>query len=600
MSDVAALLESLVGDDEWSRHQVLERLKHEGASVERIRALGDALADPADASRRSAARMALSALGSPDSPSRTEARAVLGEATHSEEPDLRVLAASALGESGNHEAVPDLVRLLEDPESNVVAAAADALGELGAVEALDALVELAASSDLWLRTAAVVALGRLYDTRALPTLREVAETGGLDHVTVEALARINDPAVLPVLGILYARAPRVALHAAGSVLCSHPDVAAPEWVRAGAREAEGELRERLVEEDDPATARLLGVAATPTAVATLLELVGPPRRSEAALTGLLATPPGPRADAVLGRLAECDAEEQGHLLSLLPPLTDEDRIRPLISLLGSEDRTVRAGAAEALARVPAERALPLLASEIDRGGVAPEVVRAMGSLGATACHSLTPLLDDPQPEVRAAAAEALTRCGGPAVLAELQESLAREREPAVRRALLVALGHAGGAEVVGQLAEALRDPDAEVRLAAIEGLGATGSELAVEPLADALGGSTWHRLAALRALGDLARAGIEGVAHILDPHLSSGELDIRRAAARAAIGAARALSPDRVEALVGDPDPWIRACVARLLARRGTDAREPLARMASSDPAPEVRAEARRWLERER
>ena len=131
MSDLAVLLREIAGDDEWSRHEALERLRREGSGGVPLEQLRDALDDDDDASRRSAARMALAALASPASPDRRAAQEVLGRAVRSDHPDLRVLAASALGEAGDPGAVGHLVAALEDGDANVVAAAADALGVLG-------------------------------------------------------------------------------------------------------------------------------------------------------------------------------------------------------------------------------------------------------------------------------------------------------------------------------------------------------------------------------------------------------------------------------------------------------------------------------------
>ena len=599
MSEAKGLLTTLVGEDEWSRHRTLDRLRREGIATAELPGLVAALDDDDDASRRSAARMALSTLAAPDCPAHQAAQGALRAALRSESRDLRVLAASALGEAGDSAAAPSLVASLDDADTNVVAAAADALGELGAVEALDDLARLTATDDLWLRTSAVVALGRLSDARALSALRRVVEAGGLDRPVIEALARIGDPEVLPILEIAHRTAPGEALLGAGEVLCAHPHVEAPAWVVEAARDAQHELRIRLVAQDDPATARLLGLVATSVALDTLLDLAGPPRRSEAALTGLLAAPPDARADAILERLMAAEPEDQAVLLSLLPPLVEERRIRPLVPLLGTDDPSVRAAAAEALARAPVERTMPLLAAEIDRGGVAPEVVRAMGGLGDRACASLVPLLRDGSPAVRAAAADALARCADPSVAADLKEALARETEASVRRALLLALGQVGRAEAVDTLAAAVDDPDPEVRVAAIEALGATADDRALSPLSRALRGSEWERIAALRALGGLGQAAITEVVELIGEHLASPELDVRRAAARACLSVPRALSAANVEALARDDDAWTRTWAARILAARGDTGRPLLAELAESDAAPEVRAEARRLLHRE-
>lgn len=519
--------------------------------------------------------------------------AALLQALESPDPDVRLLAASALGEAGNPAAAAPLMAALDDAEPNVAAAAADALGELRHAPAIEALARAARAESFWVRAAAVVALGRLEDERAVPALARVAETSGLERPLVEALRKINHPDGLEVLGRIQRTAPREALIAAGGILAAHPDVEPPAWVVERARAEAEALRVMLVEDDDPAVARALGIAATPSAVETLVALVGPPRRSEAALTGLLAVPPDQRSSALMDSMGAADRDELITLLALLPPQTDPDRIRTLLPFLSHGDATVRAAAAEALGRAPAERTLPLLAAELDRQTVAPEVVRALGGLGALACGALLPLLEDPAPAVRSAAAEALGRCDDASVTDALAAALAREGDAPTRGSLLRALGRLGPDGHLHRLVEALEDPDPDVRLAAIEGLGTSRSPSAVAPLRRMLRGPTAETLAALQALGDL---GLADAAPALEPFLSAPDPDQRRTAARAAIPLAAELSGDAIAPLPGDADEWVRVYAARILGRRGGAERARLERLANEDPSPLVRSEARRVL----
>lgn len=595
MSDLADLLDPVVGDDEWSRHRTLERLRAEGLSRAGMEALV-AVFGTDDSSRRSGARMVLAALAAPGSVVAGEAVRVLEKALGAPSEDVRVLAVSTLGEADNPEAGGALIRALDDPSPNVVAAAADSLGRLRHGPALHPLMDAARAPGLWVRASAVVALGRIGDERAIPALAEAARTPGLERPLVEALRRINHPDGLGPLARIRETAPREALVAAGAILAAHPDLEPPGWVVELAREEAEALRVMLVEEDDPAVARALGIAATPSAVETLCALVAPPRRSEAALTGLLAVPAGQRSRALLEHIPAADQEELVSLLSLLPAQSEPASIALLVPLLSDESETVRAAAAEVLARAPAERSLPLLAAELDRTGVAPEVVRALGGLGHDACAALLPLLADEAAAVRCAAAEALAHCGDAAIGPRLAGALEAESDPATRRALLRAVGHVGGGELVPVLVTALDDPDPEIRLAAIEGLGATGADAAIEPLAGVVGDTEMESLAAIRALGEL---GLPGAASVLAPLLSSPDVERRRAAARAAVAVAAELDPETLAALGRDDDEWVRVAAVRLLARHAPEARARLERIAGEDPSAAVRDEARRALRRE-
>lgn len=594
MSELDRRLAAIAGEDEWSRHRALEELVSRELPASEIHALRQCLAED-DATLRAAARMALSALAAPGSESRSTAQTELRAALTSEVDDVRVLAASALGEAGDPHAGPALIGALSDPSPNVVAAAADALGELCYAPALDALVELTATGDLWLRAAAIVALGRLGDERAVPALRRVAGERGLARPIAEAVAGIHHPSTLDVLERTREEAPEASLRAAGRVLAAFPDTEPPDWVLIAARDREDDLRDELVRDDDPAVARLVGLARSPASVRRLVDLIGPPRWSEAAIAGLLAVPADARADAILSRLDEAEEREVATLLSLLPPLTDRSRIRQLVPLLSHQSEAVRGAAAEALARSHRSDALPLLAEELGREKVAPEVIRAMGGLGPSACASLVPLLRDPSSAVRRAAASALARCASGEIEGELRGALAGEEDPEARDALIGALARSAGSAALDVLEVALRSERIDTRLAAIEGLGASGDEEALGLLGRALEGTPPETIAALRAVGEL---GLPAGAPLLARHLEAADLDVRRAAARAALRLADSLDPAAVERLAGDDDGWIRTCAARILARLGgRESRDRLGSMADTDPDPAVRSAARRALD---
>lgn len=594
MSEIERRLAAIAGEDGWTRHRVLEELRAEGLAQPEIHDLSRCLHHE-NATLRAAARMALATLASTDSASHAAGQAELLEALRSDLEDVRILAASALGEAGDPGAGGALVEALADPSPNVAAAAADAVGELGYAPALDPLSELSRTGEFWVRAAAVVALGRLEDERAIPCLEELAREPGLEQPIVEALARIDHPATLPVLQRVHAAVPDQALRAAGRVLATHPRMDAPEWVIEAARADEEALRDAMIREDDPAVARLLGLSGSRESVQCLVALIGPPRWSEAAGTGVLGAPPEPRAAVIFERLDDADPQDLVGLLSLLPPLTDRDRIRRLVPLLQHDSAAVRGAAAEALARAPAAEALPVLSAEIAREGVSPEVIRAIGHLGEAACASLLPLLEEPSVDVRAAAAGALLRCASPGNVEALRKALAREGDPEARAAMLRSLARAAGPDALDALDGALRSQRIELRLAAIEGLGFTGSEAAVPRLEQVMEGSQAERLAAIHSLGHLDHP---AAAPVIGRWLSHDDPDVRRAAAREAVALAEAMDAEVVSDMATADDAWIRTCAARIMARTGADAAR-LEELAERDPDPAVRAAARRGLDGE-
>jgi HEAT repeat protein len=80
---------------------------------------------------------------------------------HSSNPAMRYEAARACGELGAKAAVPDLVRLVSDPDREVQFAAVAALGQIGGQKAQRVLERCARSSDEAMRLAAEDALGEL-------------------------------------------------------------------------------------------------------------------------------------------------------------------------------------------------------------------------------------------------------------------------------------------------------------------------------------------------------------------------------------------------------------------------------------------------------
>jgi HEAT repeat protein len=123
-----------------------------------------------------------------------------------------------------------------------------------------------------------------------------------------------------------------------------------------------------------------------------------------------------------------------------------------------------------------------------------ETLRAIGSFGpdaAPAVNQIASALNDPDPDVRSAAAWALSQIGGPgaAAVPALEKSLA-DSNARVRSLSAVALQSFGPKAVVTvpALIAALRDPSPNVRAPAADALGSIGpaAEAAVEALTERL------------------------------------------------------------------------------------------------------------------
>lgn len=207
---------------------------------------------------------------------------------------------------------------------------------------------------------------------------------------------------------------------------------------------------------------------------------------------------------------------------------------------------------------------------------------------ASARRIATPLLDDPDPDIRIAALDALLLSGseglGARVLSWLGDSEAR-----VRRAAAEALSRAPVPEAVGPLGRTLSDPDTSVRVASAKALGASGLPRAVAPLLGRLDDSDPEvREAAVAALARIhdASAVVPLIGRIQD-----SRPNVRRSVARAlgALGDVRAASA--LILLLRDPDEFVRTAALEALGElRATDAALPI----SSLLAEERRAGVRR------
>ena len=132
-------------------------------------------------------------------------------------------------------------------------------------------------------------------------------------------------------------------------------------------------------------------------------------------------------------------------------------------------------------------------AQLKSAASAPErigAIHAIGAFGSDAAGAIGPLtsaLSDPDPEVRAAAANSLARTGVPpaATLQALTAALGDANERVrIQSALALKSGGPWAAPAVPQLTAALKDPSLPVRLAATQALGAIGAK--AEPAVPAL------------------------------------------------------------------------------------------------------------------
>lgn len=436
-----------------------------------IGAMVTSLAEPEAGSQRATVG-ALAAVGPP-------AVKPLLAALKSRDPKARIGAAEAVERIGPAaaDAAGTLTSWLSRDDDTLRAAAADALGSLGdaARPAVNALIEIAwktkppappkgaapdepdGSAPSRLHRAAERALIRLgprsaevlplvvavihdpaaprrreavqtlgalgpHATGQLPLLRQLLdeETWATVDVVIDAIAAVGKPAVETAAELLARPQERLAL--------------------AGARVAArlGPTAQPLVGK----LIRLIEAKTTPTAVRA------------AAVDALIAIGPGAAAARdtlvrLIRPLKDDEPESQGELqhqaFNALGAIGRE-AVEPLTELLASPDARIRAQAVSTLGDIGAPAAEAAAGKLIERLADANDAVRlvapvALGSLRPDAFNELLGALASPNAKIRAGAAEALGRAGGPAAYSlPTIVKLLTDKNAAVRSAAAWALG----------------------------------------------------------------------------------------------------------------------------------------------------------------
>jgi HEAT repeat protein len=164
--------------------------------------------------------------------------------------------------------------------------------------------------------------------------------------------------------------------------------------------------------------------------------------------------------AIEDLLARCRSEDRARQVSAIHALSDRNVVQAvptLVDVLRSEDPTVRSVAAEALGVL---------------GGGAPEL----------AGPALLQALNDDDVLVRSAVADALGVMHYEPALPGLERVLRQDPEPLVRASAAESLGDLGNAIALGVLHEALDDPDDAVRAFAANSIGLLGNRDDIERL----------------------------------------------------------------------------------------------------------------------
>lgn len=305
--------------------------------------------------------------------------------------------------------VAALADALNDADASVRLAAVNSLGGLQEPAAIAALARaLREDTDSRVREAAAWALGEIDDNRAVPHLLDALKNEKVTKVRekiVEALAEIDDPSALAgVSAVLKDPAPvvrRAAVHA----IREFEDPSAASALIAMIRDDDLEVRRNVAE--------ALGQLENPAAIEALTTMThdADAEVRANAIESLHHFDDQKLVPVFVAALKDSDAHVRQHAADALGSFDNlKTAPRALIDALADPNRDVRKQAAEALANIGDEAAVPALKKLVGDGDAdtrrtAVEALKEIG--GADAMQALLTLLKDPDPEVRRIAAEAL-------------------------------------------------------------------------------------------------------------------------------------------------------------------------------------------------
>ncbi len=519
------------------------------------------------------------------------------------DPRLRLAACEVLRQLPDPAGVAQLARALGDSEVQVRAAAAAALGEQVSREATPPLLGKLDDSSPSVRTVVVAALARLGDPRAVVPLVGKAQDSvpEVRQAVARALGELGDPRAAPALVLqLRDASSDVRATAVSALGLLHADKAA-DAVAPLASDRNPLLRRVAVE--------ALGQMGSAEAVRALLGILG---TADDANAGLEASPP---REALVSAGAIAVPALRAHLAGPATQAAAMSAAWVLGELRSTESipdivRAMRQGtlpptaALHALSAMGSPEGVPVVLEFVDDSNpaVRREALSAAESLldpthpDGRAVEPFSSALRDPlltAPE-RAKAAVLLGRTGAPRAAPAL-DALLSAKDPELRLAAIDALGALGPTGSDGPLLVQLEDPNPAVRLHAAVALGHAGGAMARDSLVSNLERDTEvDRGATLTALGGvMARVPSDGAVAALNRTLKFAPGPDRDALI---LAVGRADTPAALPALrdlLGSLNSEDRRTLATVLAaRKASQATAEMLGVLLSDADAAVRAEA--------
>jgi HEAT repeat protein len=399
-------------------------------------------------------------------------------------------ALQVLGRRKERAALEFVVPLARHADDNVAVAAIEAMGRIGGVETVEPLLEAVHGKNFFRTFPAIDALGRTRDARAIEPLVRLLEDPLYAGEATRALGRSGQATALTALGPVLTKSSDSLVRTAASALADLADHQEANFgsIRSMAEALRsavlpGPASARICEclsgaspSEQVALARVLGWLGDAIGIARLVELLDtetPVARTAAAALRGL----GPEATPwLVAALHGTDSARRARLLPLVGFARSD--LDDVVACLEDPDPNVRALACEALARA-------------GNTAVVPALFRLLGDA-----------------DVRAAqAASAAVQALGSVDTKRLALEQARSGDPRTRRASLRIVSYFGYREGLDVMVSAIGDPDERIREAALTGLPMLDDPSATQAILRASSHeSPKTRAAAVRALGSTSAA----------------------------------------------------------------------------------------------
>lgn len=444
---------------------------------------------------------------------------LLERLAHHHDPAVVADAAQILGRRRDPQGLECLKMLVDHPDDNVSVGSIEGLGRMGAAAAaVDVLRRVVQSGNFFRTFPAIDVLGRSQDPRAVDALGSLLDQAAFAPEAIRALSRTSDPRAVTVLGSVLLGSSQALVRSAAIALqelrLAHQrrfdkDQAIDEALsRLPRKEAVRARLEQALRDAD--TAERLAIIAVlgglgSQAAAPCLELLlasGEPDVARAAANALKRLQVSAEGQLV----AALETGDRVQRLAILPLLTQHSSLPEIRVCASDTDPDVRAAACQALARLADDVSLPMLFELLgdEDQKVALAALSTIQAIGGQQVESLAlQMVNSPRPELRRSALRVLGYFAFAAALPALLAAC-RDTDTRVRDAAISALAFMDAPEAKEHLVTLASSPDSSIRACAMRTLGLINDPRAHAELLRGLhDADAWVRYHACQSVGKL-------------------------------------------------------------------------------------------------